>query len=592
MTGNARTRLLSAEKTLLNGHGFRTVAYTLLLIHVLAVYTGDEIRTAGTLDTSDALAAPTPQQLTAEGKAQLQSIVNAAELAELRWPNFGKYQTEVKELYDSFGGALPWVRNFRLTSQSRSMIQLLKTADSEGLNGEDYDASRWDTRIADLERSDPPLESALIRFDVALTVSVMRYASDLHLGRVSPHLFHFELDIGDRTFDLSEFLRRELVDSPDINSAVKTIEPPFPTYHRTLNALGTYNELARRVDIDPLPVPRKPVKPGDSYEGLPRLIRLLALLGDLPEKDRNRPSQLIYQGVLVDAMKRFQERHGLQPTGLLDGQTLNELNTPLTRRVTQLQLTLERLRWLPHQFERPPVVVNIPEFRLRAVDDQYRWVLFMKVVVGRAYRHRTPVFSGKIKSVIFRPSWNVPLSIVRNEMLPHIEEDPGYLGKHSYEIVDNAGTVSRGAASDEIKRKLSLGKLGIRQRPGQNNALGLIKFDFPNTHDVYMHGTPATELFARSRRDFSHGCIRVEDPVALATWLLRDKPEWNADRIHTAMLGEKTFRVGLAKPVPVLIVYGTAVVMEDGEVRFFRDIYGQDAALERALTNVPLFDKH
>jgi murein L,D-transpeptidase YcbB/YkuD len=265
-------------------------------------------------------------------------------------------------------------------------------------------------------------------------------------------------------------------------------------------------------------------------------------------------------------------------------QTVKDLNTPLSHRVAQLQLTLERWRWLPHQFQRPPIIVNIPEFRLRAVDEQYHWVLFMKVVVGRAYRHRTPVFAANIKSVIFRPYWNVPLSIVRAELLPHIEKDPAYLAKNSYEVVDSAGTVvGQGTVSEQIKRQLRSGKLGIRQTPGPNNALGLLKFDFPNPHDVYMHGTPAMELFSRSRRDFSHGCIRVEDPVALAAWLLRGNPEWNTDHIRAATLAETTFRVDLERPIPVLIVYGTAVVMEDGEVHLFRDIYGQDAALEQAL---------
>jgi L,D-transpeptidase YcbB len=156
--------------------------------------------------------------------------------------------------------------------------------------------------------------------------------------------------------------------------------------------------------------------------------------------------------------------------------------------------------------------------------------------------------------------------------------------KNSYEVVDGAGTVvSQGTVSEQIKRQLSSGKLGVRQVPGPNNALGLLKFDFPNPYDVYMHGTPAIELFSRSRRDFSHGCIRVEDPVALAAWLLRDNPEWNADHIRAATLADKTFRVDLERPIPVLIVYGTAVVMEDGEVHFFRDIYGQDAALEQTL---------
>jgi L,D-transpeptidase YcbB len=538
------------------------------------------------VSASPGATASVTQQLTATEKAQLRAILNAAKLADLHWPVFGKYGKEVRELYDSFDGALPWIRDSRPTSQALSIVQLLKTADREGLDPEDYDGPRWESRIRAIEQYSQPPESDLVRFDVALTVSVMRYLSDLHLGRVNPRLFHSELDIDRENFDLSEFLRRNLVNAPDVNTAIEAVEPPFPAYHRTLNALRTYLELARRDDGELLPIPHKAIRPGDSYAGLPRLMRLLVLLGDFTENERETSSPTVYQGTLVTAIKRFQQRNGLEANGLIDVHTTKELNTPVGRRVAQLQLTLERLRWLPHQFQRPPIIVNIPEFRLRAIDDQYHWVLFMKVVVGRAYRHRTPVFAANVRSVIFRPYWNVPLSIVRAELLPHIENDPAYLAKNSYEVVDSAGTVvGQGTASEAIKLQIRSGKLGIRQIPGPTNALGLLKFDFPNPHDVYMHGTPATELFARSRRDFSHGCIRLEDPVALANWLLRDKAEWTADRIRASMFGEKTLRVDLEEPVPLLIVYGTAVVMEDGEVRFFQDIYGHDAALEQALSN-------
>jgi L,D-transpeptidase YcbB len=528
--------------------------------------------------------ASAPQQLAPLAEAELLAIVDAAKLDDLHWPVFSKYRSEVRELYDSFHGALPWIRDSRPSSQALSTIQLLKGADREGLNPEDYDGPLWDSRTSALEQPVTVPESDLVRFDVALTVSAMRYVSDLHLGRANPRLFHSDLDIDHTNFDLSEFLRLNLVNASDINTAIEAVEPPFPTYHRTLTALRTYLELARRDDGGLLPVPRKAIRPGDSYTGLPRLMRLLALLGDLPEKDIPFPT--VYQGAVVTAVKRFQQRHGLEPDGLIDVQTVKDLNTPLNHRVAQLQLTLERLRWLPHQFQRPPIIVNIPEFRLRAVDEQYHWVLFMKVVVGRAYRHRTPVFAANIKSVTIRPYWNVPLSIVRTEMLPHIEKDPAYLVKNSYEVVDNTGTVvGQDTVSEQVRRQLRSGKLGIRQTPGANNALGLLKFAFPNPHDVYMHGTPAMELFSRSRRDFSHGCIRVEDPVALAAWLLRDQPEWTADHIRAAALAEKTLRVDLQQPVPVLIVYGTAVVMENGEVDFFRDIYGQDASLEQALSS-------
>ncbi len=538
------------------------------------------------LAASTIMATTPAQPLSPAGETQLYAIIDTAELTDLRWPEFGNYRSEVTEFYRASDGSLPWIHESGPSTQALTIIRILNNADREGLDPEDYDGPRWESRVAALAQPSPAAESDLVRFDVALTVSAMRYISDLHLGRMNPRLFHFAPDMDHTSLDLSEFLREKLVNASeaDIETAIEGIEPPFPTYHRTLNALRAYLELSRRDDGERLPVPRKAIRPGEAYAGLPRLARLLVLLGDLPETEKEAEPPVAYESALVAGVKRFQQRHGLEPNGRLDAETLKELNTPLSRRITQLQLTLERLRWLPHQFQRPAIIVNIPEFRLRAVDEQYHWVLFMKVVVGRAYRHQTPVFASDIKSVIFRPYWNVPLSIVRAELLPHLNRDPAYLAKNAYEIVDSTGTVVlQDAISAQVKRQLRSGKLGIRQIPGPNNALGLLKFDFPNPHEVYMHGTPAMELFSRSRRDFSHGCIRVEDPVALAAWLLKDKPEWAADHIRAATLGDETFRVDLERPVPVLIVYGTAVVMEDGEVHFFRDIYGQDAALEQSL---------
>jgi len=530
--------------------------------------------------------ATTTAQLSAAGEIQLHAIMDAAELADLHWPAFGKYQGEVRDFYDSSERSLPWMRPTGPGPQALAIIRLLNHSDSEGLYPEDYDVPRWEGRLQALGQRDPAPESDRVRFDVALTVSVMRYISDLHLGRVNPHLILHDLALDDTNFDLSGFLRDKLVNASDkdIQIAIEAVEPPFPTYHRTRNALATYLELSRRDDGELLPTPRKAIKPGDSYTGLSRLTRLLGLLGDLSDNEKGVAHPGVYGEPLVSAVKRYQQRHGLEPNGLINWQTLQDLNTPLNQRVAQLQLTLERLRWMPHQFQRPPIVVNIPEFRLRAVDEQYHWVLSMKVVVGRAYRNQTPVFTSGIKSVIFSPYWNVPLSIVRAELLPDIHRDPAYLARNRYEIVDSAGAVvSQSAVTEGIERQLRSGKLGIRQMPGPDNALGLLKFDFPNAHDVYMHGTPATQLFSRSRRDFSHGCIRVEDPVALATWLLRDQPGWTAAHVRAATLEGKTLRVDLERPVPVLIVYGTALVMENGEVHFFRDIYGQDALLEKAL---------
>jgi murein L,D-transpeptidase YcbB/YkuD len=261
-----------------------------------------------------------------------------------------------------------------------------------------------------------------------------------------------------------------------------------------------------------------------------------------------------------------------------------DLNVPLSRRVRQMQLTLERWRWLPTSYQESPIVANIPEFRLRAYDKDFKIVVTMNVVVGKAYGHDTPVFSDTMEYVVFRPYWEVPYSITRAEMVPHIVRDPDYLAKKGFEVVDSRqNVVSAGTVTPEVLAQLRAGKLFVRQKPGPKNALGLLKFIFPNSYNVYMHDTPATEFFAKSRRDFSHGCIRLEKPADLAPWVLRDNPGWTPERIRAAMNGSTTQQVNLAHPIPVLIVYATVIVPEDGLVHFYDDIYGHDAALEKVL---------
>ncbi len=518
------------------------------------------------------------ERLTPEGQALLQNFLNAAQLPDLRWPNFEADRSEAAQFYQSYGSELPWFRHGKPTPQAEATIRELQNAQYKGLNPEDYDGQLWAARLSLIEKL---AESEMVRFDLALTVSTMRYISDLHLGRVNPRLFHFDLNIDHTNFELSDFLRTQIVEAQNVRAALAKVEPPFPVYARTETALKTYIDLARQDDGQPLPAVSKKIQPGDPYAAAPELEKKLALVGDIPQSPAYTDE--IYRGALVTGVKRFQERHGLEPSGIIDDATLRELNVPLSLRARQLALAMERLRWLPHEFDRPPIVVNIPEFRLHADDDTYRWALSMKVVVGNAYHDQTPVFASQITAVTFRPYWNVPYSILRAELIPHWKKNPLYLAQNSYELVDKSGhVVSDGSMDQNIDRLLSA-DFRVRQIPGQENSLGLIKFEIPSPYDVYMHGTPATELFSKSRRDFSHGCIRVEDPVALAQWVLRDKAEWTESAIRAAMEGDQTFRVKLDKPLPVLILYATAVVMENGEVHFFDDIYGLDAELEQAL---------
>jgi L,D-transpeptidase YcbB len=525
------------------------------------------------------------QQLSSESQTALRAIIQAGNLSDLRWPNFSDYDKHVQKFYESYGYSLPWVKGMEPSAQAQQVIALLLKAEQEGLSAEDYDGPRWSDRLAKLKPATvQPSEADAVRFDVALTVCVMRYISDIHIGKVNPKHFDFGLDVEAKKHDLPEFLKEDVVDAADLTGILAKMEPPYPGYQRTIQALHTYLEFAKEYEGKSFPAIQKTIAPGDSYPGGPQLIRLLRLVGDLPA-DANLPADdSVYQAPLVDAVKSFQRRHGRTPDGRIGAQTLADLNVPLTRRVRQMQLTLERWRWLPVRLHAAPIVANIPEFRLRAYDENYKVALSMNVVVGKAYDHNTPVFSDAMQYVVFRPYWGVPFSIAKAEFLPRIAADPNYLATKGFEVVNSRQEiVTSGTVTNDILAQLRAGKLFIRQTPGPKNSLGLVKFIFPNSYSVYLHDTPAQEFFAKSRRDFSHGCIRLEKPAELAVWVLRDNRGWDMDRVRGALNGSPNQQVNLAHPIPILIVYGTVIVTEDGLVHFYDDIYGHDAALEKVL---------
>jgi len=280
---------------------------------------------------------------------------------------------------------------------------------------------------------------------------------------------------------------------------------------------------------------------------------------------------------LVTAVQRFQVRHGLEPSGRIDKATLKRLNTPLTYRVHQLELALEQWRRNPYDPSRPAVVVNLPEFRLRAYRANHL-DLEMKIVVGKADGWQTPTLSSSLEAIVFRPYWNVPPRIQREELVPAIAKDHKYLAAHDLEMVDEQGDVAPGGFSASTLAHLRSGTLRLRQKPGPGNSLGLVKFVFPNSYHVYMHDTSVRSVFWRSRRDLSHGCIRVEKAEDLAEWVLSDESGWSRDRIVEAMQGSESIDVKLSQHIQLVTVYVTAVVLENDEVHFFEDIYGYDGA--------------
>ncbi len=493
------------------------------------------------------------------------------------------YREQIKRLYEAANFAPLWINSDQPTSQATSLIEILRASRLKGLNPSDYDAESLATKSRSLKGASAVAQAS---FDAALTQSTMRYISDLRIGRVNPKHLKFDIDVQSKQYDLPEFIAQQVVHAGNVQSVLNQIEPPYAGYRRIENSLKQYLDLAAKGDGAKVPAGTKTIAPGDTYPGTAQLAERLRLIGDLPQGG----SFDSYSGALVEGVKHFQARHGLATDGKLDAATLRELNTPLSARVQQIDDALERWRWMPTEFQQPPVLVNIPEFRLRAYSADHQLALTMNVVVGKAAPTQTPVFTNDIKFIVFRPYWNVPPGILRRTVIPGIMKNSGYLAREKFEVTDSSGRLV--SPSDDLVAGLRSGKYFVRQKPGPTNALGLIKFMFPNTYSVYLHSTPSTELFSKSRRDFSSGCIRLEKPAELASFLLRNQLDgqqpWTLELVQKAMDGGKDNRqVNLATKIPVLILYVTAVAEEDGTVHFFDDIYGHDQRLNAVLAKGP-----
>jgi murein L,D-transpeptidase YcbB/YkuD len=560
------------------------IVLTSVVLAGMSVASG-ETYAAFSAEQSPALAG---QTLSASGVPALHAIVDSGRNADLRWSDFTPYKTEVAKLYETSSYSLLWIQNGRVRTQGLAVIELLQNANAKGLDPEDYDGSRWQDRILKLgqnKQDQNPSEQDLVSFDTALTVSAMRYIRAIHCGRVNPKEFKFQLDMSGEQLSLAEFIQTQVLNAGDPVADIQKLEPPFLGYRQLLALLPAYEGYANQDDGEKLPTITNTLRPGQPYAGVVRLGRFLQIIGDIPANAQLNPDATIYDGALVEGVKHYQDRHGETPTGNLDVRTINELNTPPAVRIRQIKLTLERWRWLPHSFPQSPVVVNLPEFRARAMNPDGTVAFYKNVIIGKSYGHKSPIFEKEIQYVVFRPYWEVTPSIQRNEIVPHILKDPNYIAKNNFEVVTPKGeVVTDNQVSPEVLEGIRSLHLMVRQKPGETNSLGLVKIIFPNPDNVYLHGTDAPGLFSQDVRDFSHGCIRVDNPADLVAWVLRNNPGWDLERVKATMNGEKNnVQVNLVTRIPVLIVYGTAAVNEENQIRFFDDIYGYDAELDKAL---------
>jgi murein L,D-transpeptidase YcbB/YkuD len=465
-----------------------------------------------------------------------------------------------------------WIEGGSARPQMSALVRAIHAAAREGLDPELYSASLLDRRTEESSRGFLTKKGfkrdEAVAMDVWLTWLYMKFASDLADG-VSD-LAHDDptWQIRAEPFDPLAQLERGLRDNR-IAESLFELTPTSPDYRALQRALADYRARAERGGWSPLPANMR-LKPGQTSPAVAALAARLAASGDysgtVPPQDRSA----VYGADLQEAVKRFQRRHGLADDGIVGAPTVAEMNVPIQSRIAAIELSMERWRWLPRDLGDRYILVNIPEMRLD-VWEHGMVPLSMRVVVGKPDT-QTPIFNDRMTYLVFAPFWNIPTDIAEKETLPSVLRDASFLDRMNMEVVDAAGhPVDAGSIDLEDP-----GKYRFRQRPGTSNALGLVKFMFPNQFNVYLHDTPADSLFARASRSLSHGCVRVEQPEKLAQYALRDQPEWTPEKISEAMHGADERIVKLKEPIPVYFGYWTARVSPDRLVQFRKDIYSID----------------
>lgn len=483
----------------------------------------------------------------------------------------------VRSYYEKRAYAPVWVDGRRPTDALDELLDALRGAEREGLDPAAYGtpallAHRQNASGRRFSRDAFPVED-IDDVDVWSTWAFLSYVSDLSDGVTDLTQVSNTWGMKPKPIDASALLAKAL-SSGDIAGTLEQAAPHHPEYEALRKALADYRRIATWGGWPALPDGVK-LKEGAEHEAVPLLRKRLALTHDY-KGNAEDPSR-VYDKALVDAVKLFQLRHGLEEDGIVAGRTLAAMNVPVSTRIEQIELNMERWRWLPRELGANHARVNIPEYRLDIWEGD-NIAMTMRVVVG-AVDNKTPIFADQMTHIVFSPYWNVPPSIANEETLPAVQSDPSYLERNNLEVVGTSGGVLDPASVDWSNPD----SFRFRQKPGTSNSLGLVKFMFPNQHNVYLHDTPADALFARPARALSHGCVRVEQPTKLARYLLRERDEWDEDRIDAAMHAGRESHVKLPTPIPVYLLYMTARASHaDGSVHFREDIYGYDRQQGRA----------
>ena len=484
--------------------------------------------------------------------------------------DFSRDSEVIQQIYQYSHFQPIWFSANRSEKNLQDLLSLLSNAPSDALNPANYDIDR----LKDIISSQTSDNNATAGYDLALTVSLVRYLHDLRHGQVDPRDIQYPLLSAPKpALDVAGLLRQHLA-AQNLSEITAQFEPKSQQYQRLKQILNrTKAELMQATPVEFKF--NKELHPGERNPQLSQLRRRLQAIGLLDGKAN--VDNTLYDSALVSAVKKIQQQQGLQANGLIGSATAAVFTSYAQEKIAQIELAMERARWIPDTGEGPMIVVNIPAFELWAFNSANdAKPLNMKVVVGKYQDNQTPLLWEDMKYLEFMPYWNIPKSIFDKEIRPKAANNAGYLASKDIELIQHQNSEERGGGS----------YIRARQRPGKQNPLGRVKFVFPNTADVYLHDTPGRSAFNRSRRDLSHGCVRVANPEQLAAFVLVDQDGWDKESIKQAMSTPKTRHVTLKRAVPVLFYYATTFVDHENRLHFYPDVYGQDEQLKKALSKL------